>query len=536
MSMANGFSRRHFLKTVTAATTVLGVVPSWLSAQPRAKYIRHEVNSPEGQKALDTYDKAVRAMLSLPPDNPRNWYRNAFVHLLDCPHGNWWFYVWHRAYLGFLEQNIRIVSGDPTFAFPYWDWTASPEIPQSMFSRALSPASEFFAPYIENLSVFTNYIQQPLQAYWATFSKDQKAQLNVRGYADFSNLWNDVTGFDPKTKNGISGNIAFANPSGARYLTAKNPKLDQKTAYNVSKFIIDSGLKPTDFYNASVDLSFVSAKTASHHNPPGKFSVLEGLSHNKVHNFIGGVGPLDPGPYGFMTNFLSSVDPIFYLHHANMDRLWDVWTRKQMRSNLPYLPSGADLNALSDEAFLFFVNGNGDYVGPSKAGDYLSTDRFEYSYSQGTGDLPPESSKNAQDGSPIKGTVAGNAALLSIPGALIRSHLAAETSMIAEVILPHPSVSNTGKQFDVLVGAPASVTHVEADSPYYAGTVSFFGSMAAMNGMQMNATFSVPIPRKESLFTMPLTEKSSILNIRLVPSDRPSGPVPTIRGAVVRSM
>ena len=118
-------------------------------------------------------------------------------------------------------------------------------------------------------------------------------------------------------------------------------------------------------------LSFTSSKTSSHNAAPAgssSFSTLEAFPHNKVHNYIGGVGPIDPGPYGDMTNFLSPVDPIFYLHHSNMDRLWDIWTRKQMRRGLPYLPSGQDLKAFSDEPFLFYVDGKGAYVGPSKAG------------------------------------------------------------------------------------------------------------------------------------------------------------------------
>ena len=87
-----------------------------------------------------------------------------------------------------------------------------------------------------------------------------------------------------------------------------------------------------------------------------------------------------------MTNFLSPVDPIFFLHHSNMDRLWDVWTRKQKALNLPYLPPQPDLKTLSDEPFLFYVDGKGNYVTDGKAGDYLSTDVFEYDYEPGFGE------------------------------------------------------------------------------------------------------------------------------------------------------
>jgi tyrosinase len=104
------------------------------------------------------------------------------------------------------------------------------------------------------------------------------------------------------TGGGISGNEAFAITCGARYLSRDNPKLDAKTAKNVSPKIINAGLEATDFYNPDLSfLSFTSSKTPSHNTQPSgstKSSVLEGLPHNKVHNFIGGVGSVDPGPYG----------------------------------------------------------------------------------------------------------------------------------------------------------------------------------------------------------------------------------------------
>ena len=51
--------------------------------------------------------KAIRKMLALPATDPNNWYRRALIHTIDCPHGNWWFYVWHRGYVGYFEQTIR---------------------------------------------------------------------------------------------------------------------------------------------------------------------------------------------------------------------------------------------------------------------------------------------------------------------------------------------------------------------------------------------------------------------------------------------
>ncbi len=44
-------------------------------------------------------------------------------------------------------------------------------------------------------------------------------------------------------------------------------------------------------------------------------TVLEGF-HNDVHNFVGGT----------MGNIMvSPADPVFWLHHAQIDRLWSIW-------------------------------------------------------------------------------------------------------------------------------------------------------------------------------------------------------------------
>lgn len=524
MLAKSDMTRRHFIKTTMAAVGAAALPFGDLRAQAAAKYRRYSAESPEGQKALQSYAKGVEAMLKLSPDDPRNWFRNAFIHLMDCPHGNWWFYVWHRGYLGYFEQTIRNLSGDDNFAMPYWDWTAQavkgdPQIPASMFDGVLTPRDKAYARYTLNLDVFTAFIQPPLFKYWGTLNSAQIEQLDKRGYTGPDKMWNDVTG------NGDPTNMAFATTERSRYLTRENPKLDKYTAVNVAPGMILGGLWPTDFNNQEPYLSFTSSKTPSHNTPPqgpDVFSTLEGFPHNKVHNYIGGYGAID-APWGNMTNNLSPVDPIFFLHHSNMDRLWDVWTRKQQRLNLPYLPSGPDWDTFSSEPFLFYVdgsNGKGEYVGNATAGEYVSTKKFDYDYEPGFGEqVIPPANAGLQAKHPLvraNAAVKGNAASATVPTNVIKPYLQAETGAVlfAEITLHRDA--NSGREFDVLIGAPSGVTEASADSPYYAGTLALFGHMANMTGQSHDVTFVVPLPKTPRAFHN-LTAAKETLNIEVVP-------------------
>lgn len=74
-------------------------------------------------------------------------------------------------------------------------------------------------------------------------------------------------------------------------------------------------LNEAEFTNAGNNLNFGGGVTGFSHfsNRAGQ---LEFLPHNVVHGNIGGAMG-DPDTAG--------LDPIFWLHHANIDRLWQVW-------------------------------------------------------------------------------------------------------------------------------------------------------------------------------------------------------------------
>jgi tyrosinase len=56
---------------------------------------------------------------------------------------------------------------------------------------------------------------------------------------------------------------------------------------------------------------------------------FESAPHNLVHNIIAGV----------MSDMLSPTDPIFWLHHANVDRLWVAWVLAANGRKMPALGS-----------------------------------------------------------------------------------------------------------------------------------------------------------------------------------------------------
>jgi tyrosinase len=86
--------------------------------------------------------------------------------------------------------------------------------------------------------------------------------------------------------------------------------------------------------------------------------------HNEVHLWVAGEREftteegMDPvgSVYGTMAHDSSPNDPVFFLHHANVDRLWVQWQDRHGRNYEPVsgAPSGHNLN---DAMWPFFEIG-----------------------------------------------------------------------------------------------------------------------------------------------------------------------------------
>jgi tyrosinase len=102
-----------------------------------------------------------------------------------------------------------------------------------------------------------------------------------------------------------------------------NPLYQQRTGTNVY-----NALSLTPF--GSTVYNFQRGKTNAYE------PLFESKPHDQVHNLIGGI----------MASMQSPTDPIFYLHHCNVDRLWHAWALPDgkgiPRTANPYSTSNSD--------------------------------------------------------------------------------------------------------------------------------------------------------------------------------------------------
>jgi len=195
-------------------------------------------NMDSSHPMLRSYADAVQMMKDLPTSDPRNWERQAEIHQNFCPHGNWYFLPWHRAYVLAFEEICRDLSGNPQFALPYWNWTRSRRIPGPFWQGTLLDTT-------------------------------REVDQNERIPAQF-----------------------------------------------VRQRIIDNILRQTDFELFASTRPFGQNNTDQRwQRAGGAESLLERTPHDNVHIWAG----------GNMRTFMSPLDPIFWLHHCNIDRLWAEW-------------------------------------------------------------------------------------------------------------------------------------------------------------------------------------------------------------------
>lgn len=248
---------------------------------------------------LRTFMKAVgyaRSKLKL--EDPIQWDNYARIHSFHCTevsaehpavHWSWNFLPWHRAYVYFMERilaeclNRQGLDGS-TFAMPYWDWSAHREIPNTNERKAKGIASPFFGydPSLEDM-------------------------INPDGL-DFENsaLYDGNRG----------PSILKPQMDPANELTSDSKEHVAATLWYTSEEYINNILSAPWPH-------FLGGTVTDRATGQG---LLEQGPHNDMHDWIG---------TRFGTNRTmgtlrtAAADPMFYMHHCNIDRIWDLYKQQQ---------------------------------------------------------------------------------------------------------------------------------------------------------------------------------------------------------------
>lgn len=267
-------TRRTALKAVVAAgavTVFSGTVPGLraFAAAPKLR-VRRSVNSMAlDDPDLETYRDFVGIMRDKPQTDRVSWLGFANQHgdendFKYCPHGDWYFLPWHRGFVEMYEKAAAVLTKNPKFALPYWDWTTLRQLPQA----------------------FTD--------------KQYKGKANP--------LYVPGRGDDPgMVRNTLTGPNALTDALVGPRVIASIYKETVFEVFGTSRSVDRSG--PTPVVQNNLDPKWVPMGG-------GNQGILERTPHNNVHNNIG----------AFMPQSNSPRDPIFMMHHGNIDRIWAYWT------------------------------------------------------------------------------------------------------------------------------------------------------------------------------------------------------------------
>lgn len=329
-----------------------------VDATPSQVLVRKNVKDLTSQEKAD-FVNAVKLLKATPSpyDTSLNyydqfvyWHYKAFYCMggmgmdgMYPAHQNPAFLPWHRVYLDLFENALQQVSGKP-ITIPYWDWT-DPASTAALFSPDLLGGNG-----------------DPAQGYEVTTGPFRSGEWNIR-------ITDDVN-IDSLVNYGIIGTNPYPNLIRA-FGIYKTGTVDLPTTPEV-EYALGVNTYDSYPYDASVDTTISFRNTLEGWrgcagnicvNDQMDVDPIPGLRrsvmHNVVHIYVGGVYPFN-GSFrgGNMAQNTSPNDPAFWVHHANIDRIWSGWLLRHNRSYLPVSggPSGSNLYDVL-EPFSFRTDG-----------------------------------------------------------------------------------------------------------------------------------------------------------------------------------
>ncbi|KAJ5899989.1 Concanavalin A-like lectin/glucanases superfamily [Penicillium taxi] len=320
--------------------------------------IRQNIDSwsknPANDKQVTLFVLALKLFQELDPADRDSYFQIAGIHgqpnvpwdePIDsadalnkgyCTHNNILFPVWHRAYLALYEQRIweimikKVVpqftkdrasweAAAQTWRLPFWDWGISSSVPD------LCKYPIFVVPAYDGKGVRS--INNPL----FQFHMPTDQPMSTAGVDNFKDPW------VPNNKGEI---LFFGECIGTSRWPQEGDNASGSAAWKlgvVNNYKVQDALKKPSWlddspYGQPAEMVFrlltipmeysTFATTAQLSGDVKNDNNLEYI-HNNIHGWVGG------DFNGHMSQIpVATFDPIFWLHHCNIDRLFALWQGK----------------------------------------------------------------------------------------------------------------------------------------------------------------------------------------------------------------
>ncbi|MBB3219235.1 tyrosinase family protein [Pseudoduganella umbonata] len=301
------FSRRKFLAAGGAAAGLALLQSSNVSPAQSCVATRYNLDSAKGKKMLQIYADSVRKMnnpLRYPEFTPLSWMFQWYTHMV-------------RGDRSKAAEMARVFPlGGSALADEMWDTCQS----------HLGQPEQYFLPWHR---MYLNFLEQIVR----TVSGDPCFTLP---YWDYTNPARQALPSEFRQRN--------SNRWGPLYRAERYPEINAGTPL------------PQGQVGLRLDLECMKSGSYNPFNGDAGFCAnIDAMVHGAAHLDIG-------TPLGMASVPWAARDPIFWVHHCNIDRIWASWNRAggSNPADAPFL----------DKTFVF-ANGSGERVAP-RIGDVLS--------------------------------------------------------------------------------------------------------------------------------------------------------------------
>ncbi|KAL9079513.1 MAG: hypothetical protein Q9157_001625 [Trypethelium eluteriae] len=282
---------------------------------------------------FNLYLLGLQKMQAVNQSDPMSWYQIAGIHGMPyipwddvqaapgqddngyCAHYSTLFLTWHRPYLALFEQVLyekvteaanefptgalrqRYAQAAMSFRIPYWDWAAEPPDGGPVLPDCVtSPKVNVTVPSHDNATTVITEISNPLYSY----------VFHPLVPSDFM--------YDPDLVQFTLYPQTLRAPSSTNANATSDERASASAMANAQSNLQD---RVYNLMTSSKNYTTVCTEMWYDENDDTGFDSIEAV-HDVIHNNVGLSGHMTYLQY-------SAFDPVFWLHHAMVDRLFALW-------------------------------------------------------------------------------------------------------------------------------------------------------------------------------------------------------------------